>query len=473
MAAGQINYANPVSDHPLNAGLASWWLPLPNSQGGGKLFDLKGKSNGTLTNGPAWVSGRAGGSALTFAAASSQRVDLPDLSAYNGSAAASLVLVLRRTTATPSADSNAGCWRVRGNDLSFNAHYPYTDGKIYLGVFNGDNVGRPINGYDDSSYNKTVWHHLAIVNRGSGAGDYRLIRDGTLVTSGTGLSSCTFGAAPALGFSVTGSYGDFVLADVRLYPARALTDSEAAALYEQSLRGHPDLLRRYSPKAYLFRRAASGTTESPSPVAAASSAAAPSLALSQAASPAAAASGVAGPAVSLSAPASPVTAASGVVAPSLSLSQAPSPVAAAGAVSVPAPAAGLTQLAEVITAATGAATEAASVAVAQAAAPAAAGSSAETPTVSQGYVVSPAPAGVSALVAAGLTTALTVSPSPVGALVLVITPAVSGPVVVPPIIDLVVDFRATVDQTIDFDVRADFAVDFRSVNTSDVDFAGG
>lgn len=55
----RIDLANPVSNHPLNAGLGLWCLPLRNNSGGRTLFDLCGKTHGTLTNGPTWGPGRS------------------------------------------------------------------------------------------------------------------------------------------------------------------------------------------------------------------------------------------------------------------------------------------------------------------------------------------------------------------------------------------------------------------------------
>ena len=70
-----IDLGNPVSGHPHNQGLVSWWLPLPNNSGGGTLFDIcSAKRNelaltnfawpGTATSG--WTAGPHGFGALAF-----------------------------------------------------------------------------------------------------------------------------------------------------------------------------------------------------------------------------------------------------------------------------------------------------------------------------------------------------------------------------------------------------------------------
>src|SRR5262245_39512882 len=65
MRWGSIYYGRPVNwGHPLNRGLAGWWLALPWWRGGMRWRDLCGKSHGLLTNGPVWKGAysRPGGS---------------------------------------------------------------------------------------------------------------------------------------------------------------------------------------------------------------------------------------------------------------------------------------------------------------------------------------------------------------------------------------------------------------------------
>src|SRR5690349_1214055 len=46
-----IDIQNPINqDHPLNHGRVAWWLTLPGLEGGKYLYDLCGRSPGTLTN---------------------------------------------------------------------------------------------------------------------------------------------------------------------------------------------------------------------------------------------------------------------------------------------------------------------------------------------------------------------------------------------------------------------------------------
>lgn len=59
-----LNYGRLVNQaSPLNRGLVSWWLTLPQGGKGDTFFDICGKNHGDLTGGPTWVGslGRPGG----------------------------------------------------------------------------------------------------------------------------------------------------------------------------------------------------------------------------------------------------------------------------------------------------------------------------------------------------------------------------------------------------------------------------
>lgn len=59
-----VDTSDPVNwSHPLNRGLVSWWLALPDQQRGVIWRDLCRRNHGTLTSGPTWqgASGRQGG----------------------------------------------------------------------------------------------------------------------------------------------------------------------------------------------------------------------------------------------------------------------------------------------------------------------------------------------------------------------------------------------------------------------------
>jgi hypothetical protein len=53
---GHIDIGDAVNrDAPLNRGLVSWWLALPDQQRGVMFRDLMMRNHGTLTNGPTWT----------------------------------------------------------------------------------------------------------------------------------------------------------------------------------------------------------------------------------------------------------------------------------------------------------------------------------------------------------------------------------------------------------------------------------
>src|SRR5437870_4623894 len=59
------------TSHPLARGLVRAWLF---NEGGGNVFDIAGRTTGTITNAPTWQSGRLGWE-LDFLAASDQYVN--------------------------------------------------------------------------------------------------------------------------------------------------------------------------------------------------------------------------------------------------------------------------------------------------------------------------------------------------------------------------------------------------------------
>src|SRR5688572_20641043 len=53
--ARYLNYGQAVNRaHPLNRGLVSWWMNLPQRGKGNTFFDIAGRNHGTLLNGPVW-----------------------------------------------------------------------------------------------------------------------------------------------------------------------------------------------------------------------------------------------------------------------------------------------------------------------------------------------------------------------------------------------------------------------------------
>lgn len=249
-----IDLSNPVADHPLNRGLVSWWLPLPNTGGGTTLIDLvaTGRNHLTLTNGPTWATGPNGtGQALSLTAASSQYAQ------YSGAVVTAVPLTM-------------ACWfnvnNVTGDhclvSLGASGSEDYF-GLIANGSIAGDPIRAPVRqgasgafGETTTSFSAGVWSHACAVfatnaNRtaylnGGGAGsDTTSLTPASMALTGVGrLSRLT----PAF-------YTDGRITDVRIYN-RALSADEVLALYRQGLRGNPDTLRRFAPRVWSFGGAA-------------------------------------------------------------------------------------------------------------------------------------------------------------------------------------------------------------------------
>jgi hypothetical protein len=239
MLGRYIDLGNPVSDHPLNAGLVEWWLPLPNNQGGSRLFGLRNRHHGTITD-ATWGTGPNGFAALKFDG-TGDRVEVAHHAGLVGMAKLSVSCWVYPTS-TPSADDEFvkkdSCYLLRY------AASGALQGAVWTG---GLNIWQSAAGVIPD--NTWTWVGL----RYDGA-------EGTTWVNGRQDGSSSFTgavatAANALGIGASPGGGeDFpgLITDVRVQ-ADAV---DMAAIYDQSRRGYPDLLRRYPSRAYLFAPAA-------------------------------------------------------------------------------------------------------------------------------------------------------------------------------------------------------------------------
>lgn len=255
MVGSHIDLGNPVADHPLNAGLVAWWLPLPNNSGGYQLHDLKGKFTGALTGFGAagaatsgWADGDGGLRSIRFDGSDDHIL---------GSAAL--------TTATDNLYVEVAC---RPATLPQSGHLiSVGDGG---GSANGFGVGIHGTSFGNSGSRLTLllpgvawrnfsysfpaaneWYHVVV---GRAAGTWRAWVNGT-------LDATTFSdsiGAPASLWAVgsrrwSGGIGNYFgghVSHARLATVAPTTDL-AFGLYDQARRGHPNTLRRWTSRAWV------------------------------------------------------------------------------------------------------------------------------------------------------------------------------------------------------------------------------
>lgn len=239
-----IDQNKPVSNHPLNRDLESWWLSLRNNRGGSTLFDLTRRHDSTIT-GSVWGGGLIGGFPyLSFdgtddyvqltAAASGTFLDF-------GTSPFTVTARLSQTANDDGAiiakDTAAGA----GNGLYL---YSGNAGGIYdYYYWNGSAVTT----ITETPYTLGKVYHIAVVRRGTGAGELELYRDGALVTTTTEARNMSNASAAYLGVFADTNFNSMKLYDVRVY-LRAISASEVLALHTDALLGYPQTLRRWSPR---------------------------------------------------------------------------------------------------------------------------------------------------------------------------------------------------------------------------------
>lgn len=253
-ATRQIDYRNPVSNSPLNRGLVSWWLALPQRMGGGRIIDLCSKGNhATLTNGPTWRSaaGRNGGfGSLNFVGGSSQYA--PTTLSVASLTNFTLSAWVRRTATNDLVYIASDTGTISGNLVQVGF---YSDGLCY---YTADGNFLTI------SSNVSTWLHFAYCFNGSLGTD--ALRNAFYIN---GVSQSPSGTSPAT--STSASAGNLVIGrrtaspvytngnidDVR-FMTRTLSADEVVQLYNDSRTGYQQTLNRLPMRVYGTAAAASG-----------------------------------------------------------------------------------------------------------------------------------------------------------------------------------------------------------------------
>lgn len=246
MSSGHIDLGNPVANHPLNQSLVSWWLPLPNNSGGTRLFDIGGGKHGTLTNGSSWSTAPNSFGAITLDGTNDY---VSGSALYSGSmtVAVHAMGVLPTTTQDAIGDSSARI-ALRWYD-GFNGSAPAWI--VQTSTFHIQNataaaaneIRTLIGVWDESSKRQEFF-----VNGKSVALNTRSGSIGTLGNLRLGIHA-NGTANPFRGSIYSASQH-----------SRALSVSECWLLHEQMVSGFPNLLRRYSRKAYFLGSGSSGVS---------------------------------------------------------------------------------------------------------------------------------------------------------------------------------------------------------------------
>lgn len=255
-----VDWANPLSDHPLNDGLRLCMLGVGPGFGSNKWFDVSGYHNhGTLTNmdpSTDWVGGRHG-YALDFDG-TNDYVNVPDDTLWNTSSITLGSWV--KTSATSIGNV------IDRDDTTVKRQFQFrinSAGKVHFIPFFGGNPD--VDNVGSTAVNDNTWHHIAATYNHTtgqlylyvdGIQDYAETESAVAIDSETGLE-LNIGRHQG-----SAQYFNGAIDDVRFYN-RALSSTEITALHQESLQGYPNLLNRVSSKSYYFFDAGGGSSVSP------------------------------------------------------------------------------------------------------------------------------------------------------------------------------------------------------------------
>lgn len=239
--------ARPNRSHPLNQGKVAWWLCQPSAIGGVTIRDIMGHYNGTLTG---YTSGqglvaqyRRGNGVALRGSTSAGYVNV-------GTSGISPLFPTTVTNFTVGGWVKANSWNGNYSNLIFrgnNAGGQFgilfsPSGQMITQTGNGSTFGNTLS--------TGVWYWLAYSCEGTAL---TLYQDGKQVTTGTGTPDSSV-LRWSLGTDTQYSrYLDGWYDDIFVYN-RVLRSDQIAALYHQSLLGHPDTIERdrlplYAPPA--------------------------------------------------------------------------------------------------------------------------------------------------------------------------------------------------------------------------------
>ncbi len=235
--------AMPNRSHPLNQGKVAWWICQPDTIGGLILRDIMGNYPATLTgytSGQGYVAQyrRGGGAALRGSTSAGY--------ANVGTSGISPIFPTTATNFTVGGWVKANSWNGNYSNLLFRGNNAGGQFGILFapsGQWITQTGNLSVNG---NTLSTGVWYWVAYSCAGTAL---TLYQDGKQVTTGTGTPDSSvlrwqIGADTQYSRYLDGWYDDIFVYN------RTLSASQIAALYHQSLLGHPDTIERRPVRVY-------------------------------------------------------------------------------------------------------------------------------------------------------------------------------------------------------------------------------
>ncbi len=249
MRTGAINWSNPIARCGLNDGLLMWLLARGPRTDAGTWFDLCGKNNGTLTNGPTWgTSTRPGGSQAVSFVGTTDYVDLgSQIGPQAGCTVAMWVaptgtgtyVLLSQYTGGTAAYSqfyiSSGGITARIHDTIDSKYIGRSSASSLVDANAWSHVGFTWSGGTTSAAIKVYYNGIQVDNADSQAGTFA-----GPYASAVNLRIATQFSGGGPNASLPGKIGD-----VRVYSV-AKSAGDMFQLYSDSLAGYPLTLNRLS-----------------------------------------------------------------------------------------------------------------------------------------------------------------------------------------------------------------------------------
>lgn len=254
-----VDLGNPVDTaHPLNRDLAGWWLGLPNLAGGYRVHDITrpdGAFNFSFDNVARWRGTR--GSPTGFAS-------FGTLTASSWTLTGTGLGAQTRFNPTTAVTVAGWAYIVDTGDRAIFAKGQTDFGALQYSLVASNSGGAKFNVQTNTTTSDTntgtgywstfQWVHLCGTwepTTGS-----QIYINGVLLATAASAGGSTL--ATGTGFPIIGSTNSGgsqmrgTIADIRLYANRRLKPDDVWALYDESRRGYPTALRRYTPAVWSF-----------------------------------------------------------------------------------------------------------------------------------------------------------------------------------------------------------------------------